>query len=83
MSRRTSGMIFITISALLYAIRYISELFNNMLTYVGEEPRKLSKAALWVGIAFLVWAEVEEYIRKYRVSRIKSLLNPDSKEEDR
>jgi arginine exporter protein ArgO len=72
MSRRTTGVFFILISAILYSTRYISaaifgsnlastskDLFNAMLQYVGNGLSAWAVVALIVGIIFLVWAEIE------------------------
>jgi hypothetical protein len=72
MSRRTAGVFFILIAALLYASRYLSaaiygsnqsswnsQLFNGLLQYVGNGLTAWAVVALIVGIVFLVWAEIE------------------------
>lgn len=77
MSRRATGAVFIAISAFLYGIRYIAaalfgstttnwneEMFNILLTSVGTRFNSFSLLALLVGIAYLIWAEIEEYIKK-------------------
>lgn len=72
MSRRMAGVSLIAISALLFSTRYLSaaifgsgvsswnrELFQAMLTYVGNELVTLSGMALIGGILYLVWAELD------------------------
>ena len=76
-SRRATGVVFCFIAALLYATRYLaaaifgsgvstwnSELFGSMLDYVGSEPATLATLALVVGIAYLVWGEIETWRRR-------------------
>ena len=71
MSKRSTGVVFCLIAALLYSTRYIaaaifgsgvstwnSELFNSMLEYVGGELVTLSIISLVVGIVYLIWAEL-------------------------
>lgn len=70
MSRRTTGTIFIMISAFLYGVRYLSaaifgsglnswdeNLFDLMLNAIGNGPLIASIVALIIGIVFLIWAE--------------------------
>lgn len=72
MSKRTAGISLVAISALLYAARYLAaaifgsgvsswsqELFQAMLTNVGKEPVTLSVLALFAGIGYLLWAEID------------------------
>lgn len=76
MSRRTTGTVLLGISALLYSTRYLSaaifgsslttwntKLFNAMLEYVGREPVIWSIIALIAGIIYLVWAEIEAFLK--------------------
>ncbi len=76
MSRRTTGTALLSISAILYATRYLSaaifgssiqnwnqNLFNAMLEYVGQGPVIWSIIALIAGIIYLVWAEVEAFLK--------------------
>lgn len=77
MSRRTTGTILLAISAVLYATRYLSaaiigssflnwsaNLFNTMLEYIGPGLVNWSLIALTVGIIYLVWAEIEEFLKR-------------------
>lgn len=79
MSKRSAGVILISISAFLFGIRYISAaifgsnvsswdemLFSNMLSYVGSAPLRLSVCSLILGVIYLVWAEIEEQLMKKR-----------------
>ena len=72
MSRRMTGVIFIAISALLYATRFIaaaiwgsgfsswnSENFLALLGYVDQGLTAWSIAALVVGLIYLAWGEIE------------------------
>ena len=72
MSRRITGVIFIAISALLYATRFIaaaiwgsgfsswnSENFLALLGYVDQGLTAWSMAALVVGLIYLAWGEIE------------------------
>lgn len=71
MSKRTTGVLLITLSAVLYATRYLSaaifgsslnnwsaELFDAMLQYVGSGLVTWSIIALVAGILYLAWAEI-------------------------
>jgi multisubunit Na+/H+ antiporter MnhB subunit len=73
MNRRGTGVSFCFIAAFLFSVRYISsaifgsgisswdsELFNHMLTYVGNTLVVLSVISLGVGIIYLIKAEKEE-----------------------
>ena len=72
MNRRGTGVIFCLISALLFIAKYISaaifgsgvaswdgDLFYAMLSYIGKRLSICSIIALLVGVAYLIWAEVE------------------------
>lgn len=72
MSRRNIGAVFCLIAAILYSTRFLtaaifgsgisswnSQLFNAMLSYVGDELKTLSIVALIVGIVYLIWAEFD------------------------
>ena len=76
MSRRTTGTVLLGISAFLYSTRYLSaaifgsslttwntKLFNAMLQSVGKELVTLSLIALIAGLAYLVLAEVEAFLK--------------------
>ena len=75
MSRRTTGAAFCAIAALLFSVRYVvaAQLFgamhpgaidattlNQYLAYAGRPLLAGSVVALVVGIAYLVWAELED-----------------------
>lgn len=77
MSRRTTGVVFCFIAALLYATRYLAaaifgsgvsswdaELFRAMLQYVGDGPVVLTILALTIGVAYLVWDEVAYWLKR-------------------
>ncbi len=70
MNRRGAGVSFCIIATFLFSVRYItaaiygsgistlsSELFNNMLIYVGNTPVILSIISLAVNLIYLVKAE--------------------------
>ena len=72
MSRRTTGVMFLFVAALLYSTRYLaaaifgsgisswsSQLFNAMLLNVGPGFLTWSRIAFVAGLVYLVWAEVE------------------------
>ena len=72
MSRRTTGMGFIFVAAMLYAVRFIAaaiygsgmpgswsnELFRGLLQYVDQGLTTFSIIALAAGVLYLVWAEL-------------------------
>ena len=71
MSRRTTGVSFIAISAFLYGIRFIAAaiysegltswdavMFKTFLNYVDQGLTTTSVIALALGAAYLVWAEL-------------------------
>ena len=75
MSRRITGAMFCAIAAFLFGVRYVvaAQLFGGMhpgeidpatldqyLNYAGTPLLTGSVVALVVGIAYLVWAEVED-----------------------
>lgn len=73
MNKRTAGVGLLAIAAFLYATRYIAaaifgsgiasfstELFRSMLQYVGIAPLVWSTLAAIAGVAYLVWAEIDE-----------------------
>ena len=75
MSRRITGAMFCAIAALLFGVRYVvaAQLFSGMhpgeidpatldqyLAYEGTTLLTVSVVALVVGIAYLVWAELED-----------------------
>ena len=72
MSRRTTGTLFLAISALLYTCRYLAasifasgmmgwsrENFKALLQYVGSDLVTWSAIALVSGVLYLLWAELE------------------------
>lgn len=73
MSRRTTGVSFIGIAALLYITRFIAaaiwggnfttwsvENFALLLGYVDQGLTNLSIISLVIGLAYLVWGELSE-----------------------
>lgn len=77
MRKRGAGIAFIAISAFLISMKYISaaifgsgvaswdeNLFNAMLSYVGNTLSNFSILSLLVGILYIVWGEYEELKRK-------------------
>lgn len=73
MSRRAAGIGFCSIAAFLYAARYISaaifgsgvqswnsDIFSELLRYVGNSLTILSVIALIAGIFYLILAEVRK-----------------------
>jgi hypothetical protein len=72
MSRRTTGVAFIAISAFLFGVRFIAAaiysegltswdaaMFNTFLSYVDQGLSTTSVIALVLGAVYLVWAELE------------------------
>ena len=74
MSRRTVGFGFCAIAAFFFGLRYLiaallfvgihpsdvnTNTLNDFLTYTGDDLIRASSLALLVGIAFLVWAEID------------------------
>ncbi len=81
MSRRTTGTLFILVSAVLYSTRYLSaaifgsslqswgtDLFNAMLRHVGGGLVAWSLIALVAGLSYLAWAEVDTIRHRNRSS---------------
>lgn len=77
MNKRTTGVIFCLIAAMLFSCRYISaaifmsgiltwsnELFNAGLEYIGSPLLVLSILSLICGAVYLVWAEIGEPKKK-------------------
>ena len=73
MNKRGAGVVFCLIAALLFSARYItaaifmnnvSELFASGLRYQGNALLVLSVISLLAGVAYLVWAEIEEWKRR-------------------
>lgn len=92
MSRRTTGVIFICVSAFLYGIKYLSaaifssnittwssDLFHEMLTYVGNGPVIGSWFALVAGLGYLIASEFENQI-KTGMKKIKENLSEIERE---
>lgn len=89
MQRRTVGVILLCISAFLYGVRYISaaifgsgvtswnsQLFNEMLEYVGVGPLIMSWIALIAGIGYLIFAEFKfESTFAKKIKKIKDNWN--------
>ena len=77
MSKRGTGVAFIAIAAFLFSAKYISaaifgsglasyneELFNAMLSYIGNPLSICSIIALLLGLAYIAWGEYEEFTMK-------------------
>jgi len=90
MQRRTVGVVLLCISAFLYGVRYISaaifgsgvpswnsQLFKEMLDYVGNGPLIMSLIALIAGIGYLIFAELkfESTTITKEIKRIKDNWN--------
>ena len=73
MSRRATGILFLAISAFLYATQFIAaaiwgtgftswnaEHFNNLLGYVDQGLTTWSIVALVIGVIYLLWGEIGE-----------------------
>lgn len=71
MSRRTAGIVLVSVAALVNAARYLAaaifgssltswsgELFQAMLQYVSKNLLVWSLALLVAGVVYLVWAEI-------------------------
>ncbi len=74
MNKRGAGVLFCLIAAILFSARYISaaifmsgvvswsnDLFLSSLEYIGYPLLSLSTLSLIVGVAYLIWAEWEEW----------------------
>ncbi len=72
MSRRAAGVAFCGIAAFLFSTRYLAaaiffpdtgewnrEIFGRFLSYTDPLPWFLSGIALLVGLAYLIWAEID------------------------
>lgn len=81
MSRRTTGTLLLVIAAFLFGVRYLSaaifgsgiaswssDLFQEMLNYVGTAPRNWSIVAIILGLFYLIWAEYEATSSKTKES---------------
>ena len=79
MNKRGTGVAFIAIAAFLFSAKYISaaifgsglasyneELFNAMLSYIGNPLSICSIIALLLGLAYIAWGEYEEFTMKKR-----------------
>jgi hypothetical protein len=79
LSRRTTGAAFCAIAAFLFGLRYVvaAQLFDGMnpgaidpstldqfLDYAGTPLLTGSVVALVVGIVYLVWAELEDLLKR-------------------
>ena len=73
MTKRGTGVSFIAISAFLISIKYISaaifgsgvsswdeELFNALLSHVGNTLSNFSLLSLFVGIVYILWGEYQD-----------------------
>ena len=73
MNKRGTGVIFCLIAGLLYATKYLTaaifmsgvstwdeSLFQRGLLCVGDRLSNFSVISLLIGIAYLVWAEIDE-----------------------
>ena len=73
MTKRSTGVSFIAISALLISIKYLSAaiygsgalswgegLFEANLSYVGNTLSNCSLLSLFIGIVYIIWEEYEE-----------------------
>ena len=77
MNKRGTGVAFIAIAAFLFSAKYISaaifglsvaswdeDLFNAMLSYIGNPLSICSIIALLLGLVYIAWGEYEEFIIK-------------------
>lgn len=77
MSRRTTGTIFCAVAAMLFSVRYLcaaifmsnvaswsGELFKAGLRYAGPHLRTLGILFLIAGVAYLIAAELSDFIKK-------------------
>lgn len=79
MSRRAAGVTFCAIAAFLYGLRYeiavqlyvgfrpgevSADTMGLYLSYAGTSLLTASIVALIAGIVFLVWAEVDDFLRR-------------------
>jgi len=77
MSRRTTGLGLIGISAFLFSTKFIAaaifgsgvvswnaDLYHSMLTYVDQGLSTASLIALISGVVYLIWGELTEIFRK-------------------
>jgi hypothetical protein len=73
MSRRGVGVVFIAIAAFFFGIRFLAaaifgsnvstwngELFQALLQYVDQGLTPVSVVSLFLGVVYLVWAELSE-----------------------
>ena len=79
MNRRGAGVVFCLIAALLYSTRFVSaaiwgsggaggtwcsELFRAMYNNIGSGLTTASIISMLVGVAYLVWAEIDDVNKK-------------------
>ncbi len=77
MTRRTAGICLICTAAWLYATQFLTaaifgsgvstwsqDLFRSMMQVTNQGLILASKVALGVGIIYLIWAEVEAFIKR-------------------
>lgn len=73
MNKRATGTIFCVSAAIIYAMKYLvtavfmsgvsewsKELFENGLSYTGNNLTIISIILLIIGIVYLIWEEIEE-----------------------
>lgn len=76
MNRRGTGAVLLLISAFLYATKYLcvaiygsnvaswnEHHFNQLLSFVGRGLTVISIIALIFGCIYLIWAEIDEFIK--------------------
>lgn len=76
MSRRTTGTILLLVAAFLFATRYVvaaiygsgmpgwsGENFRALLQYIGPDLIIGSVVTLSLGVVYLLWAEIEEFLQ--------------------
>lgn len=76
MARRITGLVFISLGAMLYATRFIAaaifgqgvaswnaDLFRGMLQYVDQGLTPAWILALAIGVVYLLWAESQAFRR--------------------
>ena len=79
MNKRGTGVAFIAIASFLFSAKYISaaifgssvtswdeDLFNAMLSYIGNPLSICSIIALLLGLVYIAWGEYEEFTMKKR-----------------
>ncbi|MFD0712822.1 hypothetical protein [Paenibacillus sp. GCM10027626] len=87
MSKRATGVVFICIAAFLYGMRYVSaaifgsnvtswsaELFDSLLSYIGNGLLIWSIISLAAGVIYLLWAEQDKKQGKGRGGEQSQLI---------